>query len=155
MIALFSGILLAMAPLLASPAQTITSSSGIFIMTTPNRNVACPNELKMIIGEQKVCLSRKPIIAGDEITYATDIQYDPRFQMHYIDIGLSATGGKILAQTIRSLPNEQYALVLEGQVICILELKAAETVRSVRIGKDIPLNDLTAIHDVLKTVKFK
>lgn len=134
-------------------AQTDTLS-GIYIMSTPVRKVPCTNEARMIIGNQKICISKKPIVATSELTYATDIQYDPKYQMHYIDIGLSATGARILSQTIESLPDSQFALALNNQVICVFTLNTGFTIRSFRIGNDIQLKDLTVIHDILKDVKF-
>ena len=134
-------------------AQTDTLS-GIYIMSTPVRKVPCTNEARMIIGNQKICISKKPIVATSELTYATDIQYDPKYQMHYIDIGLSATGARILSQTIESLPDSQFALALNNQVICVFTLNTGFTIRSFRIGNDIQLKDLTVINDILKDVKF-
>ena len=129
--------------------------SGIYIMATPPRKVPCGNEAKMIVTNQKICISKKPIVAANQLTYATDIQYDPKFQMHYIDIGLSPAGSNILTQTIESLPDSQFALALNDQVICVFKLNQTFAVRSFRIGYDIQLKDLTAIHEVLKNVKFK
>lgn len=128
--------------------------SGIYIMSTPPRKVPCSNEARMIIGNQKICISKKPIVATSELTYATDIQYDPKYEMHYIDIGLSPSGARILTQTIESLPDSQFALAINNQVICVFTLNTGFTIRSFRIGNDIQLKDLTVIHDVLKDVKF-
>lgn len=136
------------------PLQSEDQLSGIYIIVTPPKKFPCSNEAKMIIGNQKICISKKPIVAASQLTYATDIQYDPKFQMHYIDIGVSTAGSNILAQTIESLPDTQFALALNNQVICIFKLNTSFTIRSFRIGNDIPLKDLTTIHEVLKNVKF-
>jgi preprotein translocase subunit SecD len=136
------------------PLQTEGQLSGIYIMVTPQRKVPCGNEAKMIVNNQKICISKKPIIAASQLTYATDIQYDPTYQMHYIDIGLSPAGSSILSQTIESLPDTQFALALNDQVICVFKMNQSFTIRSFRIGADIQLKDLTAIHEVLKDVKF-
>lgn len=135
-------------------AQTDELLSGIYIMTTPPKKVPCSNEARMIIGNQKVCISKKPIVSGSELTYATDIQYDPKYELHYIDIGLSSAGARTLSQTIESLPESQFALVLNNQVICLFKLNSGFTIRSFRIGNDILLKDLTTIHEALKNVKF-
>jgi len=129
-------------------------TSGIYILTTPPKKVACPNEARMIVNGQKICISKKPIIAADELTYATDIEYDPRYELHYIDIGLSTTGGSTLARTVQSLPDSRFALALEGQVICVFRADPTLAISSFRIGSDITLKDLNAIHEVLKNVKF-
>ena len=134
--------------------QTEGQLSGIYILATPARKMPCGNEAKMIVNNQKICISKKPIVAASELTYATDIQYDPMYQMHYIDIGLSPTGSNILSQTIESLPDTQFALALNDQVICIFKMNQSFTIRSFRIGTDIQLKDLTLIHEVLKEVKF-
>jgi len=128
--------------------------SGIYIMVTPQKKVPCTHEARMIVADQKVCISKKPIISDDELTYASDISYDPRYQLHYIDIGLSASGSATLTQTINSLPDSRFALALEGRVICVFTADPTIAIRSFRIGTDVSLKDLQAIHDVLKNVKF-
>lgn len=128
--------------------------SGIYILTTPPKKVPCANEARMIVNGQKICISKKPIIAARELTYATDIEYDPRYELHYIDIGLSTSGGSILSQTVQSLPDSRFALALEGHVICVFSADPTLAIRSFRIGSDITLKDLTTIHEVLKNVKF-
>ena len=135
-------------------AQTEELLSGIYIMTTPPKKVPCGNEARMIIGNQKICISKKPIVAASELTYATDIQYDPKYELHYIDIGLSPSGARTLGQTIESLPESQFALALNNQVICVFKLTSGFTIRSFRIGNDIQLKDLNVIHEALKDVKF-
>ena len=135
------------------PLQT-EAMSGIYIISTPPKKVPCSNEARLIVSNQKICISKKPIVAASQLTYATDIQYDPQYQMHYIDIGLSPAGSSTLSQTIESLPDAQFALALNNQVICIFKLNTSFTVRSFRIGNDIQLKDLTTIHEVLKNVKF-
>jgi hypothetical protein len=137
-----------------SPVQSEGLISGIYILTTPPKKVACANEARMIVTGQKICISKKPIIAADELTYATDIEYDPKYELHYIDIGLSTSGGSTLTQTVQSLPDSRFALALEGQVICVFSADPSIAIRSFRIGADINLKDLTTIHDVLKNVKF-
>ncbi|MEJ1242334.1 hypothetical protein WBG78_29565 [Chryseolinea sp. T2] len=135
-------------------AQTDELLSGIYIMTTPLKKVPCGNEARMIIGNQKICISKKPIVGASELTYATDIQYDPKYELHYIDIGISPSGARTLSQTIESLPESQFALALNNQVICIFRLNTGFTIRSFRIGNDLQLKDLNVIHEALKDVKF-
>src|SRR5689334_3985927 len=92
----------------ASFLQSDELISGIYILTTPPKKIQCPNEARMIVNNEKVCISKKPIIAADELTYATDIEYDPKYQMHYIDIGLSTSGSNTLTQTVASLPDSRF-----------------------------------------------
>lgn len=137
------------------PLQTDELLSGIYIIAPPQKKMPCGNEAKMIIRNQKICISKKPIVAANQLTYATDIQYDPQFQMHYIDIGISTAGSHTLAQTMESLPDAQFALALENHVICVFKVSTTYAIHSFRIGGDVQLKDLTTIHEVLKNVKFK
>lgn len=127
---------------------------GIYIMTTPPKKVSCSNEQRIIITNKKVCISKRPILGADQLKYATDIQYDPRYQMHYIDIGVSPAGSSVIMQTIHSLPDTQFALALEGQIICIFTVDPSVPVQAFRIGGDVTLKDLNVIHEVLKDVRF-
>ncbi len=112
------------------------------------------NEARMLIGEKKLCISRVPIVAARELTYATAVLYDPMMKIHYIDIGITPAGAGILQQTVRSLPDAQFALALQNKVICTFMPSPATMVRSFRIGNDLTLQDLTTIHELLKDVKF-
>ena len=67
----------------------------------------------MIIGKTKVCISKKPIIPIEEVEYATDIQYDPNFKTHYIDVGISSLGIQTLNKTVSSLADIKFALVIQ------------------------------------------
>lgn len=142
----------------AHPSDTVFQeeplASGIYIISTPPKKVACRNEVRMIITNQKVCISKRPILGADQLKYATDIQYDPRYKMHYIDIGVSPAGSHVIMQTIQSLPDTQFALALEGLIICVFRVDPSVRVEAFRIGGDVTLKDLQVIHGVLKNVKF-
>ena len=127
---------------------------GIYIINPNVRRVSCVNEMKMIVGKTKLCLSKKPIIRKDALSYATDIRYDPVYKEHYIELGLSSEAGQILHKTVGSLPETQFALALEGDVICIFSLRYPTLPRSIKIGTDVPLRDLTVIHNALNKVEF-
>ncbi len=135
------------------PSQE-TELSGIYVVQAPAKKSACMNEARMLIGEKKLCISRLPLVAARELTYATEIQYDPKVQMHYIDIGITPAGANVLLQTVRSLPDAKFALALENKVICTFIPSPATMVRSFRIGNDLTLRDLNTIHELLKDVKF-
>jgi hypothetical protein len=73
--------------------------SGIYVVRKPLRRSPCQQELKMLIGEKKICMLKKPIISIDQLEYVTDILYDPVVKSHYIKLGLSAESIKVLNQT--------------------------------------------------------
>jgi len=129
-------------------------AAGVFIVNTPPKKTVCDNELKMVIGQTKVCISKKPIVAIEEIDYVTEIRYEPKIEAHYIDIGFSGAAVSTLTKTAVSLPSAKFALVVDGDVICLFSLSSQLGIRYVRIGEDAPLKDLTVIHDILRNVKF-
>lgn len=108
----------------------------------------------MVVGKTKVCLSKKPIIRIEELEYATEVQYDPKYKVHYIDVGMSSAGVQTLNKTVNSLPGSKFALVIENDVVCIFIIEREIELRSIRIGEDAQLKDLVMIHDVLKKVEF-
>jgi len=127
---------------------------GIYIINPAAKRVTCDNEMKMIIGKTKICLSKKPIVKKTALKYATEIRYDPVFKEHYIELGLSPEAGQILFKTVGSLPESQFALAIEGDVICIFSLHYPTAPRSIKIGNDGSLRDLTVIHNALNKVQF-
>jgi hypothetical protein len=130
------------------------SEPGIYIINPAARRPKCDNEMKMVVGKAKICLSRKPIIKKDALRYATEIRYDPVYKEHYIELGLSSEAGQILFKTVGSLPESQFALALEGDVICIFSLHYPTAPRSIKIGNDVPLRDLNVIHNALNKIQF-
>ncbi|MEJ7645416.1 MAG: hypothetical protein WKF87_12540 [Chryseolinea sp.] len=130
------------------------SEPGIYIINPNTKRLNCDNEMKMIVGKVKICLSKKPIVRKDALSYATDIRYDPVYKEHYIELGLSSEAGQILFKTVGSLPESKFALALEGDVICIFSLPNPTPPRSIKIGNDVGLRDLTLIHNALNKVEF-
>ncbi len=129
-------------------------AAGVFIVNTPPKRTVCDNELKTVIGQVKICISKKPIVAIEEIDYVTEIRYEPKIEAHYIDIGFSSLAVSTLTRTAASLPSAKFALVVDGDVICLFSLSSQMGLRYVRIGEDAPLKDLTVIHDILRNTKF-
>ena len=128
-------------------------SSGIYIVLKPLKKTTCENELKMVIDQAKLCISKKPIITVDQIDFITPIKYDPVIESYYIDIGFSPTGMVTLNKTYTSLPNTKFALVVDKDIVCIFSVREEMAVKSVRIGQDAPLKDLQIIRDVLSKIK--
>lgn len=117
------------------------------------KKMPCDNELLMLIGKSKICISKKPLIQLSEVEYVSDIQYDPTLKKHYVDIGLSSAAVQTLNRGFASLPNNRYAFVMKDEVICVVKVESEITVRFFRMGYDLSLKDLTEVHKVLKTLK--
>ena len=128
-------------------------SSGIYIVLKPLKKTTCENELKMVIDQVKLCISKKPIVTVDQIDFITPIRYDPLIESYYIDVGFSPTGMVTLNKTYTSLPNTQFALVVDNAVVCIFSVREEITVKYVRIGQDAPLKHLQIIRDILSKIK--
>jgi len=128
-------------------------NSGIYIVLKPLKKTACENELKMVIDQVKLCISKKPIVMVDEIAYITAIKYDPIIESYYIDIGFSPEAMVTLQQTYTSLPNTQFALVVDSDIICVFTVREEIAVKSIRIGQDAPLKNLQIIREILSKVK--
>ena len=128
-------------------------NSGIYIVLKPLKKTACENELKMVIDQAKLCISKKPIVMVDEIAYITAIKYDPIIESYYIDIGFSPEAMVTLQQTYTSLPNTQFALVVDSDIICVFTVREEIAVKSIRIGQDAPLKNLQIIREILSKVK--
>jgi hypothetical protein len=127
--------------------------SGIYIVLKPLKKTTCENELKMVIDQAKICISKKPILSADEIASITGIKYDPIIESYYIDIAFSPEGMVTLQQTYTSLPNTQFALVVDNAVVCVFAVREDIAVRSIRIGQDAPLKNLQIIREILSKIK--
>lgn len=127
-------------------------ASGIFITVDYPRKTLCENELKMVIGKTKICISKKPIIQITELKYISDIQYDPGNKVYYIDAGLTTSGMQTLKKTTTSLPQSRFALVVENEVICLFKITTETSVHAIRMGEDAALDDLKIIHSALKKI---
>jgi len=123
---------------------------GIYIVTEPGKKTSCENQLKMLIGNAKVCLSKKPIIAVNDIESVTEIQYQPIIEAYYLDVRFSSKGLRTLNNTIRSLPKIKFALVSQNQVVCIFSVDPEKEIHFIRIGIGEDLADLKVVHSSLK-----
>lgn len=128
-------------------------NEGVYMLSPATKKVHCENEVAMLIGGAKVCISKKPILNLDQVDYVTDIRYDAAAKKHYIDIGFSSAGIQTFNRGFSSLPNNRYALVVHNDVMCIIKIDAEITERYIRMGYDLTFKDLTTVHDMLKTVK--
>ena len=128
-------------------------TSGIYIVVKPLKKTSCENELKMVIDQAKLCISKKPIVMVDEISYITAIKYDAIIESYYIDIGFTPEAMVTLQRTYTSLPNTQFALVVDSEIVCVFAVKEEIAVKSIRIGQDAPLKNLQIIRDILSKVK--
>ena len=119
----------------------------------PVKKSSCENELKMVIDQTKLCISKKPIILPDQIESITAIKYDPIIQSYYIDIQFTPEGRVTLNKTYTSLPNTKFALVVDNAVVCLFSVTEEMYVKSIRIGQDRPLKDLQTIREILSKIK--
>ena len=129
--------------------------SGIFIVKKPGRRNPCEQELKMLIGGKKVCVLKKPIVDVEGLEYVTDILYDPIIKSNHINLGLSSTSVSTLNKTILSLPNAEFALVVDDDVICVFTIYERLTTRYIRIGSDLDIQSLFIVRDKLRKVRYE
>lgn len=128
--------------------------AGIFIVKKPVKKNPCELELQMLIGGKQVCILKKPIINVDELEYVTDVLYDPAHQYHYVDLGISSTSVNTLNQTISLLPKSEFAIVIDGSVICVFTITDKINTRYIRLGEDLDFKDIIRVRDALKKVKY-
>jgi hypothetical protein len=126
--------------------------SGIYIIKKPSRKNPCEQELKMLIGGKKICILQRPILTVDELEYITDILYDPVIECNHINVGLSSKGVNTLNQTISLMPQTEFALVVEGDVIGIFNIQGRLNDRFLRLGTDLDLENLKVVKNALKKV---
>ena len=110
-------------------------------------------KLKMLVGTKRICLAKRPIIGTDEIEYVTEILYDPVFKSNYINLGLSSKSVSALNETNTFIPDAQFALVIENEVICTFIIHERFTDRFLRIGSDLDANTLIVVHHALKKLR--
>jgi len=104
----------------------------------------------MLIGGKKVCILSRPIVESDDFEYSTDILYNEVDKINYVNLGLSGQSVNTLNQTIKMLPDAEFALVVDHSVICIFTIRERMDVRHLSIGDDIDTKDLIVVRDVLK-----
>lgn len=90
----------------------------------------------------------------DELEYVTDIKFDPLLDCNYVDLGLSKESVKVLNQTVSILPDAEFALVVDNQVICIFEIQESMDTRYLRLGRDLDIKSLETLRDTLRKIDF-
>ncbi|MEO8475063.1 MAG: hypothetical protein ABI477_22870 [Chryseolinea sp.] len=136
--------------LLGNFVQEPAPASGIYIIHETPRGTKCTNEHRMVVGRLKICLSPKPILENTVLRPASAVQYDPLYKTHYIAMGITSEGSRILLQTKKSLPDSKFALVVDGDIICVFTINNDYAIKSFRIGEDVALADLMIIHEKLE-----
>jgi hypothetical protein len=129
-------------------------NSGIFIVKKATKKNPCEQELKMLVGGKKVCVLKKPIISVEELEYVTDILYDPVLKCNHVNLGLSQGSINTLNQTVTSIPEAEFALVVNDDVIGTFTIREKLVERYLRIGTDLDLKNLEMVRDALKKVQY-
>lgn len=105
----------------------------------------------MLVGKTKFCISPKPIIEIDELEYVTDILYDDKLKVHYINIGISSSGMNTLNQIRRAMPNAEFGYVMENNVIGRFRLhEGIIYARYMKLGMDVDLKTVKMIQAIFK-----
>jgi len=128
--------------------------AGIFIINHPSKKNPCDVEVQMLIGTKRVCILEKPIVTVDELEYATDVLYDASRKYHYVDLGISSSSVNILNQTISVLPKSEFALVIDGSVICVFTINERVDKRYIRLGEDLDFKNVIRVRNALRKVKY-
>ena len=123
---------------------------GIFIIHKASKKNPCEQELKMLIGGKKICTLTRPIIGSDGFEYATDILYNEERKVNFINLGLSPKSVSTLNQTIKVLPDTEFALVINADVICTFTIHDRMNTNYISLGDDLDTKELMAIRDALK-----
>jgi hypothetical protein len=140
--------------LIAISALVEPPLAGIFIIKKPSKKNPCDVEVQMLIGAKRVCILEKPIVTVEELEYATDVVYDASLNYHYVDLGISSASVNILNQTISVLPKAEFALVIDGSVICVFTIHERVDKRYIRLGEDLDFKNVLRVRDALRKVKY-
>ena|SRR5688500_5321221 len=133
-------------------AQTPT---GIYFVTKPAKRSFCEHPIKTYFGKTSLCISKKPIVGIDGIEYVSNILYDPLLQVNYIDVGLSPASVSILNKVYQSMPGSQLAFVVQEKVLGRFVVDRTIVNRTMNIGKDLDLNQLKVLLDLLRQEDLK
>jgi hypothetical protein len=123
---------------------------GIYIVYTFAKKGKCEQEVKMLIGNTKVCISKKPILGINEIVNVSDIIYDRVEEASYINVLISSKGVETLNKIFELLPKSQFVFVLENNGLGSFTITKEITTPIMRLGADVDLNNLQLIHALLK-----
>ena len=127
-----------------------SSPPGIYIVYTFAKKGKCEQEVKMLIGNSRVCISKKPILGINEIVYVSDIVHDQVEKVSYINVLISSQGLETLNKVFEALPKAQFVFVLENNGLGSFTITEKITTPIMRVGADVDLNSLQLIHALLK-----
>jgi hypothetical protein len=133
-------------------AQTPT---GIYFVTKPAKRSLCEQSIKTYFGKTTLCISKKPIVGIEGIEYVSNIMYDPLTQVNYLDVGLSPASVSILNKVYQSMPGSQLAFVAQEKVLGRFTIDRKIVNRTMNIGRDLDLNQLKVLLEVLRQENFK
>ena len=108
----------------------------------------------MLIGSKRVCILKEPIVPVDELEYVTDVKFDRILECNYVDLGLSKGSIDVLNQTVSILPDSDFALVIDNQVICVFRIDKSMNTRYLRLGQDLDVKSLEIVRDALRKIDF-
>jgi len=123
---------------------------GIYIVYPFAKKGKCEQEVKMLIGNTKVCISKKPILGINEIVNVSDIIHDHVEKASYINILISSKGVGTLNKIFELLPKSQFVFVMENNGLGSFTITHKITTPIMRVGADVDLNNLQLIHALLK-----
>lgn len=133
-------------------AQTPT---GIYFVTKPAKKSFCEHPIKTYFGKTSLCISNKPIVGVEGIEYVSNILYDPLLQVNYIDVGLSPASVNILNKVYQSMPSSQLAFVAQEKVLGRFTIDRRIVNRTMSIGRDLDLNQIKVLMEVLRQENLK
>ena len=124
--------------------------SGIYIVYTFAKKNKCEQEVKMLIGNSRVCISKKPILGIQEIENVSDIVHDRVEEVSYINVLISSKGIETLNKIFEVLPKSEFVFVLENNGLGSFIITDKIKTPIMRVGADVDSNDLQLIHALLK-----
>jgi hypothetical protein len=129
--------------------------AGIYFVTKPAKKSFCEHPIKTYFGKTSLCISKKPIVGVDGIEYVSNILYDPLLQVNYIDVGLSPASVNILNKVYQSMPTSQLAFVAQEKVLGRFTIDRRIVNRTMSIGRDLDLNQIKVLMEVLRQENLK
>jgi len=123
---------------------------GIYITSTYSKKGKCEQVIKMLIGNTRVCISKKPILGIQEVESVSDILYDDIRKVAYINVGISVKAVQTLNKMFEVLPMSQFVFVVENNGVGSFTVTETIKNRIMQVGADVDLNNLQLIHSMLK-----
>ncbi len=126
---------------------------GIYLTYTFPKKSKCENVVKMLIGNTRVCISKKPILEIQEVESVSDILYDNIRKVAYINVGISSKAVQTLNKISGALSKSQFVIVLENNGVGLFTVTETIKNRIMQIGADVDLKNLQVIHSMLKRAR--